>query len=394
MRPESRQEIVRTVLPLALVTCTSMLAMDLVLPAVPTLVGALAVDVPRAQATVSVFLVGLGASQILWGEALSRMGPRWSVRAGIALLLLATLGCALARNIEELLAMRTLQGLAAGAAPVVATSVVRATLSGTAAVRGMAVIGMVESIVPALGPVVGAGLLAFTDWRGLFWALAATILVALPFVVRAAPRVLPGIEDGAPAGYSSILRPRYVRLAISHALAMGALLTFIASAPQLMTKITSVPSSAFALLQTLGVAAFAGAAGQAGRVSAAIGAPNAVKAGAVVQVASCGALLITSHNGGPSFATLATFWCVFCAALAIRGPAAFSEALALPVAQIGRASAMLVLGILLAGAAGTQLIAPFLDGPSAVPLASVMLGLGLVSLLLIVPYPQPPEGHH
>jgi MFS family permease len=60
---------VRTVLPLALVSGTSMLAMDLFLPAVPSLQGALGIEVAQAQATVALFLAGLAGSQLLWDEA-------------------------------------------------------------------------------------------------------------------------------------------------------------------------------------------------------------------------------------------------------------------------------------------------------------------------------------
>jgi DHA1 family bicyclomycin/chloramphenicol resistance-like MFS transporter len=78
--------LARTTLPLAVVACTSMLAMDLFLPAVPTLQRALAVDVERAQATVAIFLADLAASQLLWTEALTggaragrcRSAPRFS----------------------------------------------------------------------------------------------------------------------------------------------------------------------------------------------------------------------------------------------------------------------------------------------------------------------------
>jgi MFS family permease len=380
----------RTILPLALVTCTSMLAMDLVLPAVPTLQVALGIDVTGAQATVSIFLVGLAASQLLWGEALTRIGPRRSVRIGVWSLVLASVGCALARNIEELLAMRLLQGLAAGAAPVVASSVVRATLTGDDAVKGMAAIAMVESIVPAVGPILGAILLLHSDWRGLFWVLGAVTLCVLPFVIRAAPRELPGLDRKISAGYRDILgQRRYVRLALSHALAMGALLTFVASAPQLMVNSTGSGTSAFALLQVLGVGAFAAVASQAGRLSRAISPRKAVQLGAGLQLLACGALALTSRMGALSFVEVAAFWCLFCGALAVRGPSAFSEALALPPAQIGRASAMLLLGILLAGALGTQIMAPFMAGASGTPLALGLLGLATISLLLIVPYPEP-----
>ena len=47
---------------------------------------------------------------------------------------------------------------------------------------------------------------------------------------------------------------------------------------------------------------------------------------------------------------------------------------------------MMVLAFLAAGAAGTQLVAPFMEGSSMVPLAAVMLAFVIVSLLLVVPY--------
>ena len=88
-----------------------MLAMDLFLPAVPTLQAALAIGVPQAQATVAVFLAGLAVSQLVWGEALNRLGPRRCVLIGMGLLVLASLGCALAPDIGWLLGLRTLQVL-------------------------------------------------------------------------------------------------------------------------------------------------------------------------------------------------------------------------------------------------------------------------------------------
>jgi MFS transporter, DHA1 family, multidrug resistance protein len=65
---------IRTVLPLSVVTATSMLALDLYLPAVPILQSELAIGVTAAQASVAIFLAGLAASQLLWGEALTGWG--------------------------------------------------------------------------------------------------------------------------------------------------------------------------------------------------------------------------------------------------------------------------------------------------------------------------------
>jgi len=262
------QASVRTLLPLALLTGTSMLAMDLYLPAVPTLQSNLGIGVTQAQATIAVFLAGLALSQLLWGELLNRLGPRRCVWWSVSLLALASVGCALAPGIEALLGMRLLQGVAAGAATVVAASVIRATLADADAVRGMAAIASIEAIVPAAGPVLGTLLLMVTDWRATFWIVALATVAVLPFVVRVAPPQLPGLNLAVRARYRDIIaNGSFVRLALSHALALGALFTFVGSAPQLLQHTLQMPAGAFAALQVVGVLGFMVTATVSGRHS-------------------------------------------------------------------------------------------------------------------------------
>jgi predicted MFS family arabinose efflux permease len=383
-----RSPSIRTVLPLSLVTATGMLAMDLYLPAVPALQADLAIGVTAAQATVAVFLAGLALSQLLWGEALNRLGPRRCLQWGVLALVLASAGCALAPDIETLLALRLLQGIAAGAATVIAPCVVRATLNDEETVRGIAAISMVEALVPAGGPVLGAALLQVVDWRVLFWIVAGTALAVLPFVVRVAPARLPGLDGAAPGGWRTVLaNGRFVRIALSHALCIGALLMFVSSAPQLVVNALQLPASAFAALQVIGVTAFILMASLSGRIAARLGTARAVQLGAWLQLGLCSALLAGAALTTPPLAAIALFWAGFCAALAVRGPPAFGDALTLPAAQLGHASALLTLALLAIGSLGTQLVAPFMAGASLVPLAAAMAAMLLASLALVSPYP-------
>lgn len=390
MHPSTSASI-RTILPLALVTGVSMAAMDLYLPAVPALQRGMDISVPLAQATIAVYLAGLAAAQLLWGELLNRLGPRRCIELGLALLALTSLGCALAPNIETLLVLRLLQGVAAAAATVVAPTVARATLADADVVRGIAAISMVEAIVPAAGPVLGALMLTVVDWRGTFWVLAGLSLLVLPWVVKIAPRQLPGLNLAHDASYAAILRNRsYLRLALSHALCIGALLTFLASAPQLLQHALGLGTSAFALLQVLGVGSFMLGASQSGRLAKRLGHARVVRLGASVQVLACVLALLGASLGPLPYAAVAAYWMCFCGALALRGPATFVDALAVPPAQMGRATAMLVLALLAAGALGTQLVAPFLGGEdSAVPVFCGVLVQLLASAALVWRYPAP-----
>jgi DHA1 family bicyclomycin/chloramphenicol resistance-like MFS transporter len=277
---------------------------------------------------------------------------------------------------------------------VVAPTVVRATLSDADVVRGIAAISMVEAIVPAAGPVIGALMLRVTDWRGTFWVLAALSLLVLPWVVKIAPRRLPGLNLAHDASYRAILRNRsFLRLAGSHALCIGALLTFLASAPQLLQHTLGLGTSAFAAMQVLGVSAFMLGATQSGRLAARLGHARVVQWGCAVQVVACMlALGVTLVLKQPPYAVVVGYWFCFCGALAIRGPATFGDALAVPPAQMGRATALLVLVLLAAGSAGTQLVAPFMGhADSAVPLLGAVLLMLVASAALVWRYPALPQ---
>jgi MFS transporter, DHA1 family, multidrug resistance protein len=381
---------IRKLVPLSIITCASMLAMDLYLPAVPSMQRALGIDVTLAQATIAVFLAGLAGSQLVWAEVLTRFGPRRAMYAGSSLLVLGGLGCATASNIDVLLAMRLVQGIGAGVATVVAPTLIRATLSAADSVRGFSIIAMIESLVPAAGPLLGAALLSYFDWRMLFWLLSAVALMVVPFVIRITPAELPGLDRTIDGSYRRILgNSKYRRLSISQALSVGTLLTFVASAPQVMISALGLETSAFVLLQALGVASFMITASQSSRISLKIGAAGTVQLGAGLQILWTAALLIGSLMTDLSFAAVATFWCGFCCAQAIRGPSAVSEALSVPTVQMGRASAMLLLAIMLAAAIGTQLVAPYLGSDrSLVPLATALLLGCLLSFAFLIPYPQ------
>ncbi|MBY4896803.1 MFS transporter [Cupriavidus sp. AU9028] len=386
---------IATILPLAAITATGMLAMDLYLPAVPAMQSGLALSVSQAQMTIAIFLVGLAVSQLVWGELLHWFGPKRCVAAGLGALVLASFGCAVAPDLSVLLVLRLIQGIAAGASTVVVPTVVRATLPEQDGVRGIAAISMIEAIIPAAGPVLGTALLLVVDWRATFAIIGAIGLIAAPFALRATPAALPGEQgpdrQGAVTAYRALLsNARFLRLSVSHALSFAALITFVASAPQVLPLLSGVGDAGFAIAQVCGVSGFIVAASQAGRVHRALGARAAIRLGAALHALLCVLLCAAWYGGVLHFAGLLVFWTGFCAVLGIRGPTAFSEALAVPAAQMGRASALMVLALLAVGGLAIQLTAPFLvtAGLGAVGVSMALLCLS--SLALIARYPERP----
>src|SRR6056297_3438705 len=80
---------------LALLTALGPLSTDMYLPALPAISSALAASTAETQATLSAFLVGFACGQLLYGPLSDRIGRKPVLAVGLALFLLATIGCAL-----------------------------------------------------------------------------------------------------------------------------------------------------------------------------------------------------------------------------------------------------------------------------------------------------------
>jgi len=113
------------VLLLALLLGIQPVTTDLYLPALPSLTEGFAASLPQAQLTLTALLLAFGVSQLVWGPLSDRFGRRPVLLWGMGAYALASIGCALASSMADLIALRTLQGVAMGAAVMAARAVVR-----------------------------------------------------------------------------------------------------------------------------------------------------------------------------------------------------------------------------------------------------------------------------
>src|SRR5450830_1821943 len=185
------------IVPLAALTGVGMLATDLYLPALPHLAQDLGTDVPAVQATISSFMVALALSQLLWGALADKLGMRLTLLAGISLLAVTGVACAVAADVDTLIIYRTLQGIGAGAATVVVPVLLRRRFADADAMRAISWVSIAESVIPAIAPVIGTGILLVSGWRSNFWLVAVLALLLLPFILALVPgrQVLHDADD-------------------------------------------------------------------------------------------------------------------------------------------------------------------------------------------------------
>src|SRR6266581_4774192 len=143
------------------------------------------------QQTLSSYLFAY-AFMMLWHGALSdALGRRPVVMVGLGVYALATLGCAIAGNIETLWLFRALQGVCAGTGLVVGRAIIRDRFHGAEAQRLMSQITLVFGIAPAVAPVVGGILLNSLGWRSIFWVLFVLVIGLWLWSQRQLPETLP-----------------------------------------------------------------------------------------------------------------------------------------------------------------------------------------------------------
>lgn len=164
----------------------SAMTIDINLPAIPDTAADLGAPVSLVQVTVPIFFVGFAVGQAVYGSSSDRFGRKPVMMAGMLLFIASSLACALATDAHVLLAMRLVQGLGAGAGPVLGRAIIRDLFQGPQMARIMSFAMAAFITAPIVAPSIGAVILSFASWRWIFVFLAVygaiMLVVALLFV--------------------------------------------------------------------------------------------------------------------------------------------------------------------------------------------------------------------
>lgn len=148
-------------------------------PILPELGGALRTTSFLINLSISIFTLVLAFMQIIYGPLVDRSGRKRTLLAGLAIYIVASLGCFLADRIETLLAFRALQAVGIAAGAVVAVTVIGDRFEGAARGRAMGSFQMMVALGPVVGPVVGGFVGEHLDFHYVFLLLALVGAAAL-----------------------------------------------------------------------------------------------------------------------------------------------------------------------------------------------------------------------
>jgi len=363
-------------------------SMDGYLPGLPGISDDFGVSASLVQVTIAVFLVGLGAGQLVAGPLSDAFGRRRPMLAAIVLYATVTLCCAAAPTIEVLIVGRFLQGATAAAGIVISRAVVRDLYAGREGARFLSRLVLIYGIAPLLAPLLGGVVLAFTDWRGVFVGMACLGLALLAVTAAWLPETLPPERRRSAAvarmlaAYGHLFRSReFIGYALALGLATGTVVAYVSASPFVLQDIYGVSPQLYGVF--FGVNA--GAMIAASQINAHLVGrwdPRRLLEVAGFALAGVGALLLVAVELGLGL------WVVALCMLGLMACWGFIPANAISLAMTDHpeiaGSASAVLGIFQFGLAG--LAAPLVGvagATSALPMAIAILALGLTSIAAI-----------
>lgn len=387
----------RLVLILGALTAFAPLSIDMYLPSFPTLEKDLSATSSAVQFSLAAFFIGLALGQAFYGPLADRFGRKRPLYAGLTLYVLASIGCALAPNIETLIALRFVQAVGGCAGIVIARAMVRDLFDHHSSAKVFSMLVLVLGVAPILAPVAGGYMLKFSSWRAIFVFLTVFGIGCLIASAFALKETLP---DSARNNHSSPIRNalhvygqlladrRFNGYALAGGVAQAGLFAYISNSPFVFIKLYGISEQSYSLLfgvNALGLIA----ASQINHRLLARWKPDEILSKVVLLIAGFGLLMLLMAMTGwggmwgvwpPLFAFITT--------LGFSFPNMIAGAMAHQANRAGSASALM--GTLQFGAAtlAGSLVGAF-HNHSAVPMAAVIAFCGLSALalyrLMVVP---------
>lgn len=364
------------------------LCTDLYLPALPEMAGDLNTSTASAQLSLTAGLLGLGFGQLLFGPLSDRYGRMRPLLWSLALLLAASVWCAVAQDINQLIVARLLQGIAGAGGAVLSRAVARDLYNGHELTRFFALLMLVNGLAPIVAPVLGGAMLNWMNWRGIFGVLALIAILLFSFSSLKLHETL-APERRAQGGILSMLgsvfgllkhRP-FMGLCLTQGFIMAGMFAYIGASPFVLQQSYHLSPQMFSLCFAINGIGLVISAQVSTRLSHRFGEMALVKAGLCIAAIASVALVISASLNAPLVMLLIPlFFSVM--VIGIIGPNAGSLAMQSQGKNAGSASALLGVCMFALGAVAVP-VTGFGSHP-ALSMGLTILGCYAIAILMFV----------
>ena len=187
-KPLSQGEFVALI---AALFATIAISIDAMLPALPEIAATLSPGAPnRAQLVVTSFVFGMGFGTLFAGPLSDAFGRKPVIMISAGLYVIAAIACYLAPSLQTLLIARVVMGIGAAGPRTVAIAMVRDLFSGREMARIMSFVMMVFTLIPAVAPLMGQGIIALAGWKAIFLVYVGFAALTMAWLSLRQPETL------------------------------------------------------------------------------------------------------------------------------------------------------------------------------------------------------------
>lgn len=335
------------ILVLALLLGLQPVTTDLYLPALPAMTAGFGASMSQAQLTLSALVLAFGFSQMIWGPLSDCYGRRPILLIGMSAYVLASVGSAFSLSMEQLIGWRVVQGLAMGAAVVIARSIVRDLFDHLEGARVMSKGLTGLGIFACLSAPVGGVLTEFLGWRAALLALAVFGAVGLAIVVWRLEETLVHRNPQAInprvmiRNWSTIIQNKsFWAFALLATMSYGGLFTFLASSSFVYIEVLGISQTSYGLIMLTSSLAYIGGTFLCRWLLKRMSLKKAIRIGAFVSVAAGSTQGILAITETESLLTLLVPWWFYMIGHGIHQPCGQSGAVSPFPQMAGAASAL------------------------------------------------------
>ena len=296
---------------LGLLSAVGPFAIDMYLPALPSISADLKASTSATQMTLIAFFIAFGLCQIAYGPLSDVYGRKAPLYAGLALFVAGSIGCALAPGVGWLIAFRFIQGIGAAAMGVIPRAIIRDLHTGVEATRLMALVMLVFSVSPILAPLTGSALIVPFGWRAVFVAVTIAAVLASVLLATLLPETRPvserisGSVQNVLGSFAELLRDRhFLGLTFIGGLGMSSFFAFLATSSFVYINHYGLSPTQYSLAFSINAVGFIGASQLAGVLGDRFGMGRVVMAAVSAYSAFAVVLLALTFAGFDSLRVL------------------------------------------------------------------------------------------